>query len=61
MEAFLGPDTGTSLAVTVAANGMPVDPQPSGLWVEPKDAQFLVAAAGLRDPRGPRDRLLTRG
>jgi hypothetical protein len=21
---------------------------PSGLWVEPKDAQFLLAAAGLR-------------
>ena len=34
---------------------------PSGLRVEPEDPQLLVAAAGLRDARGPRDGLLARG
>lgn len=31
---------------------------PSGLWVEPEDAQLLVTTTGLRDARGPRDGLL---
>ena len=39
---------------------MPAHQLPSGLRVEPKDAQFLVTAAGLRDARGPRDGLLAR-
>ena len=34
---------------------------PSGLRVELEDAQLLVAAAGLRDARGPRDGLFARG
>jgi len=45
----------------VAANAMPAHPPPSGLRIELEDAQLLVAAAGLRDARGPRDSLLARG
>lgn len=40
---------------------MPAHPPPSGLRVELEDAQLLVAAAGLRDARGPCDGLLARG
>src|SRR5690349_24655571 len=31
-----------------------------GLWVEPEDAQFLVAPTGLGDTRRPRDGLVAR-
>lgn len=40
---------------------MPVRLPISGLRVKLEDAQLLVAAAGLRDSRGPRDRLFARG
>src|SRR5258707_3012602 len=33
---------------------------PLGLWVEPEDAQFLFAPAGLGDTRRPRDGLVAR-
>src|SRR5713101_5024957 len=33
---------------------------PLGLWVEPEDAQFLVAPTGLGDTRRPRDGLVAR-
>jgi hypothetical protein len=36
----------------------PIAVPPSGLRVEPKDAQLLGAATGLRDARGPRDGLI---
>src|SRR5258706_11112665 len=42
---------------TVCAISVP----PSGLRVEPKDAQLLGAATGFRDARGPRDGLVARG
>src|SRR5258706_13845836 len=33
---------------------------PLGLWVEPEDAQFLVAPTGLGDTRRPRNGLAAR-
>ena len=33
---------------------------PSGLWVEPEDAQFLGAPARLGETRRPRDGLVAR-
>src|SRR5678816_2546061 len=33
---------------------------PLGLWVEPEDAQFLVAPTGLGDTRRPRDGFVAR-
>src|SRR6266496_2567054 len=50
-----------TFAVTVAANVMPAHQPASGLRIEPKDAQFLIAAACLCDACGPRNGLLARG
>src|SRR3954451_19516163 len=44
----------------VARSRGAISVSPLGLWVEPEDAQFLVAPTGLGETRRPRDGLVAR-